>query len=407
MTQERWKEQCSRMTDRELVRAATIDREEFHESFLEIVAGELDRRKIDLSRLAEPVKLRFNDQAERPLAIEEALAELKKDMTARDAWSLTNYLEETLVIQKDAAGILVHYFFDDQYHRSFLADSFETLAQMVRQFCRFEDWCADIQGEFSLDDWTVLVSSPSSDFIDIITLALGKFNVPYIIRGTNLPQHDVIMGGSGNQNSLNILIPEEHVETANEVLQEIDQTILSLHKQAKEWQRKGDLLKELEALDYLAKLQPEDEAVFFNRASILFNLERYGDAAHSFIQAAINGRAAMHLTIVEEAEAYLHEILQKMPDNLEILHALAAFSREDERPTETEAYYRKIITLKPDDEIAHLNLGYSYYQDESRNEKALHHFRTYLALKPGADDREAVEEIIKEIEGPANAQPRS
>lgn len=398
MAQENWKEQCSQMSDRELVRAATIDREEFNEQFLEIIAGELRDRNIDLAGVAEPVKLRFNDQVERALAIEEALAELKRELTARDSWSLTNYLEETLVIQKDAAGFLLHYYFEEQYHNSFLLNSFDTLAQTVRQFCRFEDWYENIEHDFYLDDWSVLVSSPSRDYIDIIAAALDKSGVRHIVRGSSPGWAEWIPMGRGSSSSLNILIPREQGGAAERVLDEIEKTIEALHRQADALAEKGDLPKELEVYNYLAKLQPDDEVVFFNRALILFDLERYPEAASSFIQAVINGIAAKHLTVVEDSKAYLQEILQKVPPDPEILHTLASFSLEEELPAEAEKYYRMILDLKPGDEIAHLNLGYLCYRDERRNHQALQHFREYLKLKPGAEDREAVEAIIKEIE---------
>lgn len=398
MAQENWKEQCSQMSDRELVRAATIDREEFNEQFLEIIAGELRDRNIDLAGVAEPVKLRFNDQVERALAIEEALAELKRELTARDSWSLTNYLEETLVIQKDAAGFLLHYYFEEQYHNSFLLNSFDTLAQTVRQFCRFEDWYENIEHDFYLDDWSVLVSSPSRDYIDIIAAALDKSGVRHIVRGSSPGWAEWIPMGRGSSSSLNILIPREQGGAAERVLDEIEKTIEALHRQADALAEKGDLPKELEVYNYLAKLQPDDEVVFFNRALILFDLERYPEAASSFIQAVINGIAAKHLTVVEDSKAYLQEILQKVPPDPEILHTLASFSLEEEQPAEAEKYYRMILDLKPGDEIAHLNLGYLCYRDERRNHQALQHFREYLKLKPGAEDREAVEAIIKEIE---------
>lgn len=398
MAQENWKEQCSQMSDRELVRAATIDREEFNEQFLEIIAGELRDRNIDLAGVAEPVKLRFNDQVERALAIEEALAELKRELTARDSWSLTNYLEETLVIQKDAAGFLLHYYFEEQYHNSFLLNSFDTLAQTVRQFCRFEDWYENIEHDFYLDDWSVLVSSPSRDYIDIIAAALDKSGVRHIVRGSSPGWAEWIPMGRGSSSSLNILIPREQGGAAERVLDEIEKTIEALHRQADALAEKGDLPKELEVYNYLAKLQPDDEVVFFNRALILFDLERYPEAASSFIQAVINGIAAKHLTVVEDSKAYLQEILQKVPPDPEILHTLASFSLEEEQPAEAEKYYRMILDLKPGDEIAHLNLGYLCYGDERRNHQALQHFREYLKLKPGAEDREAVEAIIKEIE---------
>lgn len=398
MAQENWKEQCSHMSDRELVRAATIDREEFNEQFLEIIAGELRDRNIDLAGVAEPVKLRFNDQVERALAIEEALAELKRELTARDSWSLTNYLEETLVIQKDAAGFLLHYYFEEQYHNSFLLNSFDTLAQTVRQFCRFEDWYVNIESDFYLDDWSVLVSSPSRDYIDIIAAALDKSGVRHIVRGSSPGWAEWIPMGRGSSSSLNILIPQEQGSAAERVLDEIEKTIESLQRQADALAEKGDLPKELEVYNYLAKLQPDDEVVFFNRAIILFDLERYPEAASSFIQAVVNGIAAKHLTVVEDSKTYLQEILQKVPPDPEILHTLASFSLEEEQPAEAEKYYRMILDLKPDDEIAHLNLGYLCYRDERRNHQALQHFREYLKLKPGAEDREAVEAIIKEIE---------
>jgi Flp pilus assembly protein TadD len=181
-------------------------------------------------------------------------------------------------------------------------------------------------------------------------------------------------------------------------MDEIRKTIASLYRKAEELAKQGDIQQELEVFNHLAKLQPDDEIVFFNRGVLLFNRQRYEEAADSFIQANSNARKASHLAIVEDSEAYLRQILEILPRSAGIHHALAHFALNDGNLGEAEKHYQNILSLKPDDADAHLNLGYLYYQgDVYQNDRVLKHFQRYLELNPQAEDREAIEAILENL----------
>lgn len=391
-------EKCSLMAEEELLRALTIEKDEYNEAFLKIARLEVDKRGIKLSELANQATLRFNDQKEEMLPLESICAKLKEPLSIWDSYSLTNFIGETLLIQAEGSGRLVHYFYKSSYDGSFLIDSVERLEKIVRIFCRADDWSVEIEEEIYLDDWVVFINSPSREYVETIITALGKSEIPCIVRGENLPRFDAIFGTYSDDSLLKILIPETYIDAAGAVLAEIDKAITALLRQAEAFAEQGDFHKELEIYEHLTKLLPNDELVFFVRGVALFELERYEEAVRSFSEAAVNAQTNRNIPIAEDSKSYLQQMEEKMPDNVELLHALASFSLEAEDLQKAEEYYRRILSCKADDEIAHLNLGHIYYHDPNLNRQALAHFRKYLELKPEAEDRETIEAIISELQ---------
>ena len=82
MQQDPIAEKCSLMPDEELLRALTIEQDEYNDAFLKTARTELDKRGIDLSQLAARAKLRFNDREEETLPVEQIFARLKGDEIA-------------------------------------------------------------------------------------------------------------------------------------------------------------------------------------------------------------------------------------------------------------------------------------------------------------------------------------
>lgn len=398
MPQDPIAEKCSQMPDEELLRALTIEQDEYNGDFLKTAQAELDKRGINLSQLAAQATLRFNDQEAKILPVEQICAKLKEKMSIWDSWSLTNFIGETLLIQQEASGRLLHSLYKGKYNGSFIVDSLDALEKVAGKFCRAEDWDSEAEEGFYLDDWVVFSTSRSREYIENIAAALGKFEIPFVVRGADLSRFNAIFGTyEEGDSSLKILIPEDQVAAANSVLEEIDKTIEALFKRAEAFYEAGESEKELEIYNHLAKLLPTNEDVFFNRGVILFDLKRYEEAAHSFIEAVLNARSARNVPVVEDSQAYLLQIEEQTPENIELLHALASFSLEAGNDIVTEKYYRKILSLNPDDDVAHLNLGHLYFRDSNRNDRALMHFQKYLELKPEAEDREIIETIMADL----------
>ena len=54
--------------------------------------------------------------------------------------------------------------------------------------------------------------------------------------------------------------------------------------------------------------------------------------------------------------------------------------------------------MDENDAIAHLQLGYHYYLNTEDDEKVKFHFKKYIELDPKSEERESIEEILKNLE---------
>jgi tetratricopeptide (TPR) repeat protein len=98
---------------------------------------------------------------------------------------------------------------------------------------------------------------------------------------------------------------------------------------------------------------------------------------------------------LDEIKNLLRAISTKSPENIDILHALAALARYEGDTSSEMDYYRQVLKLDSTESIAHLNLGYLYYHQEDGYEQAEYHFRQFLELEPEAENREAIEDLLK------------
>ena len=260
-----------------------------------------------------------------------------------------------------------------------------------------QDWNAKVEKEFQLLDLVVLVSSDSDDYIESVSNLLAKLKIPSIVKNVNLTRIHLRPSWPQiyDENSTKILVPRDYLGSAQKALTEMEHRIDNLHKQASELAQSGDIQRELSILSQLAKLVPNDETVLFNRGVILFELGRYKEAADSCIASLANNHN--YVELFEDSIQYLKQIAEKLPEDVGILHNLATFSKSKGEDNKTvEQYYRKILLIKPTDALAHLNLGYLYYEQDD-DISAYHHFMEYLELEPESDERARIESIIKQI----------
>ena len=103
------------------------------------------------------------------------------------------------------------------------------------------------------------------------------------------------------------------------------------------------------------------------------------------------------MCIRDSSESYLKQLSEKLPGNTDILHTLAMLSLEQEKFTDAEKYFQKVLFVNPNDKAAHLNLGHLYYKGESPNGEALKHFNKYLELSPNSEDRQEIEDLVENL----------
>jgi tetratricopeptide (TPR) repeat protein len=179
------------------------------------------------------------------------------------------------------------------------------------------------------------------------------------------------------------------------VLQELDARIRDLQRLADELTGGKDRLKELDVLSELTKLVPADERAHYRRGVILLGLDRYREAADAFIASLENNSG--HEQLFNGAYRGLEQIAAKLPDDVHLLHTLATFSvTHSKDPKSIEKYYKKILASQPQDALAHLRLGYLYYE-LGDDISAYLHFKRYLELEPASDERETLVEIFGQL----------
>ena len=159
MQVENIKTQCSTMSDEELARIIILDRESYSDSYLQIAQQEFKRRGIKLDEFFNRVFVRFNNDRPQPMPIREAMNFLKQDIKAWDCWEFTNALGQTFFLQKGGAFRTIHFAFGDEYLKSYLIETMETLWEVFRRFFIYKDWESLVSDEQNLTEWAVLLAA--------------------------------------------------------------------------------------------------------------------------------------------------------------------------------------------------------------------------------------------------------
>jgi tetratricopeptide (TPR) repeat protein len=156
--------------------------------------------------------------------------------------------------------------------------------------------------------------------------------------------------------------------------------------------------------DQLAQLVEDDPAVSYGRGVLLLERGRNEEAAEAFIELALlcmQSKLGLPTADFEAywqvAESHLERLSAALPENLGVLHCLARMAMFDKNDDKAKARYDKILAIAPTDSIAHLNLGYMYFDDPHYHARAARHFRSYLDGQPDVEDRTAVEEILTNL----------
>jgi Flp pilus assembly protein TadD len=112
--------------------------------------------------------------------------------------------------------------------------------------------------------------------------------------------------------------------------------------------------------------QPELAGPWFNLGKVYLALERPEDARFAFEQAALAN-----------------------PRNCAVLNELGVLSRRAGDFEAAETRYLQCIEVRPDDAIAHLNLGILYELYLGRLADALDHYRRYQSMQSEPDRKVA------------------
>jgi len=321
--------------------------------------------------------------------VQDALDKIRQPITLWDVWYFTNIKEETLLVQKTLRHWTFHYFEEEYYRYSFFPESQQDAEEILSDFLQGEDW--EVSEDSRFHDWFVLVKSNSYEYVENFATVLDQAQIPFSVKKPNFLHFNAIFGTYYEDSPLLLSIPIEFEEQALTFRKTIETEIEKLHQQLGAAEDADDKEKQVTLYEKLGKLTPTDSIIFFNKAYLLFKLEKLQDAAEALIRSFNLDLETENMQNFEDTEKLLKKLLAKMPQSLDILHSLAVIASLNQEPELEVQYYQKILTINDSDSIAHLNLGHYYYSSDDEEEKAKEHFQKYLELEPEAEDREVIE----------------
>jgi len=394
-------EACRLMSVEELLRATTTDRKNYEPAFLHIAQAELSRRWHQVQEVKKTVLVRFNEQDGRTVTLEQALALLAEEIRAWDAWVFTNCLEDVLLLQKERTGWLGHHVRDGEYVASFHMGDLEEARRTVQLFLELENVADLFDDLFDVTQMIVLKQTNSRDLVNVTAEEFEEREIPVLVQTTTGSRLFEGEGESVRGPRYVVLVSPEHALEAQEVLDSIDARIERFHEEAEQCSDRGEIEREVEIYNRILQLAPNDEIALFNKGIVLLETEQYSEAADCLIEAAL----VADDETVPRVEECLKELAAKIPGNTEVLSALADLARRQGDLDRAKAYFASILSVQPDDPLAHVSLGHLYLEESENDEQALLHFREYIRLNPDADDHGMIEDIVRVLE--EKQEPRS
>lgn len=384
------REQAEQMSDIELVRALTVDKESFSDQFHDVAEHELGRRGLSVSDFISRVRVRHNMEPEFESKLQEAVEQIPPLLALWETWFFTNALEQTLFFQKEALWTSVHLEQPEGPPRSFFIKSEDGLKDVVERFLNLDPVDHILKNEIRLDSWRIVAESDSREFIRVLSGKLGDNDIPSTVKSQGF--RSCACGGG----HLKIMVPEEFEKDAKSLVSDLERERDSLYQQAERLPDDAPASEALELYQRLAALAPDDALVHFNYGTILFEMEQWEEAAEAFTRSAYADPGSQEN--LQNNLDYLEAISEKMVGGPEILHTRAALSTHlSADPEVVAALYKQILETDPMDAIAHLNLGYLLYQHEGYDWEAATHFQQYLEINPEAEDRAQIEEILNQL----------
>ena len=376
---------CAEMSDEELVRILTRDKEDYTETTLQRANREAWQRGLDVTQLINRVEVSLNDGEPESCTIDAALAKLQGETELWHVWHFTNCLHEKLTAQKEAAFWTLELFEGEQYQQSFFIKLAKDLEDTLAKFLRLSAEPYHVDFDYRLDDCVTIVDSHSSAYVKKVSQTLSAANIPHTVK---------IRAEYG----LLVWAPADYEEAAQDLVAEIENKIASLRQEIARLVEKDKRHPQLlERYNELAQLIDHDATISYGQGVLLFEYGRNEDAATAFVQTAqfcMSSPKDWPPEYLEESESYLEHLAARLPEYLPLRHALAniaLFNQADEKAKER---FERILALAPADSVAHVNLGHLYGQDQHDRSRAVWHFQRYLELEPQAEDRAAIESML-------------
>lgn len=377
------------MTEDELLAVLTVKRDHYNDEHKVKVAQELEKRGINLEKKFRTARVKFNlDEVEEidVTKTQEKLSILKNPL---DVLYFINQMNEYYAVQKNKSLYVIHHHSPKSGFSTFFLDNEEKLKKSLQEFFSLNDYFPeDVE---IIKHWETFAESSSSDYILKLAQLLDESEIMYCVNSAQNLRFNSF------KSPYSIVLPVDELQKAEEIFDKMAQLKETLHQKYEEAENKNDVDLQLEILDELESVTPEDSLVFYNKAQLLDEKGDYQNASDALIESFNIEMSNGSVDDIEDIENYLVSILDKIENKLNSLHCLATISVFKGDIENSYEYYTKIIEIDENDSLAHLNLGYHYYTHTEDDEKVKAHFKKYLELEPESEDRESIQEILNNL----------
>lgn len=383
----RLRERCEALSDADLVNNLTLAQDDNSAAFADEARAELARRGLSLDEWIDNVTVQTGPAPAQAATIRTAVETVQDTVPRRAVASFTHCLGQTLIVQREGWGWVLHAYDDERYDRSWLVHSTAAAQALLQRFLRLEHWRDDAGDGYNLDNWKTLAADAEAEVILSLADRLQTADIMHVVRPTLFTPPD--------DKTTALLIPIDQQRAAEALLAAGRAAVVHLRRQAEEAHAAGDAVAELAAYDELSVADGDNHAVHYNRGVALLEADRPEDAVAAFMEAAACGLARIKpelslrsgpvsggiLGLVgvgarllgravqsedgpgypdwfDDAEMRMLALLDSLGDRTDLLHSLASLASSKGDTSAAAERYHRILLLNPDDNVAAFQLQY-------------------------------------------------
>ncbi|MBN1423932.1 hypothetical protein JXA88_05180 [Candidatus Fermentibacteria bacterium] len=392
MEQDHIVERCRAMSTRDLLRATTVDSSEYEPAFHAAAHIELSGRWLEVTNLRDRARLFLPDGSIQEAGLDSLEEALPEDLPEGTMVGVENCIDELLVFQRLRDEWVAHHSSGGDYSGSWICPLNETMRAVAMRFVRLEDWRHGLARDVPLSQWVVIESSCTMGFARRAMEVMHDTGID--ARAVPNPSRSRCRGLCIEAPQYTIMVPRSDEGRARAVIEGFAEVIARLHADAERHAERGDVAGELTAYGEILTLAPDDHVALFNRGALLMDEKCYEEAFDCFVPL-IGGQED---DIQEDIRVYLQDIIEAAP-SIPVLHALAGIQRAQGDEGAARKSLEAALWMDEDNAMTHLALGYLCYEEGDRDATAVRHFRRYLETAPEADDRDAIQTILGELDG--------
>jgi tetratricopeptide (TPR) repeat protein len=385
-------ELCRALSVKDLLRATTVDAEDYEPAFHAAAQRELSRRGHEVATTKSRARLIYPDGTTLEVNVEDIDAMLPREFAEGAMVGIENCVDDVLVFQRHRTQWVAHHAAHNGHKGSWICPSDEAMHAAARGFARLEDWHCGLVGDVPLSDWVVIEPSCGTRYVQRAMEAMEAEGID--ARAVPAPPRSLCRGACIEVPGYVLMVPVADEERSRAVLATFSEVVAGLHSQAALHAERAEAVEELAAYEEILALAPEDQVALFNRGVLLMETGRHEEALDCLVP--LIGR------VEDDTLADIHHHLQgisRRAPSIPVFHAMADIERVRGDVDAVRRHLEDALRMDANDAMTHLTLAYLFYEDAGSDTESASHFRRYLDLVPDADDREVIETILEGMDG--------